>query len=75
MGQGPNKLNGTFTLTMAAEAQESLEKESLTQVEIDVRAELAKNLHGEEEQLDGTGVDLPSLFKWIESQIPNGCSA
>ncbi|KAF9612310.1 hypothetical protein IFM89_038913, partial [Coptis chinensis] len=89
----------------AAEAQESLEKESLTQVEIDVRAELAENLHGEElelavttemrnfvenwettldeletesahlvEQLDGTGVDLPSLFKWIESQIPNGCS-
>lgn len=27
-----------------------------------------------QEQLDGAGVELPSLFKWIESQAPNGCS-
>ncbi|KAI6692762.1 hypothetical protein NL676_020472 [Syzygium grande] len=25
------------------------------------------------EQLDGAGVELPSLFKWIESQAPNSC--
>ncbi|KAJ8760391.1 hypothetical protein K2173_015058 [Erythroxylum novogranatense] len=25
------------------------------------------------EQLDGCGVDLSSLYKWIESQAPNGC--
>ncbi|CAK7341191.1 unnamed protein product [Dovyalis caffra] len=27
----------------------------------------------EAEQLDGTGIELPSLYKWIESQAPNGC--
>lgn len=26
------------------------------------------------EQLDGAGIELPSLFKWIDSQAPNGCS-
>ncbi|XP_019054212.1 PREDICTED: protein CHROMATIN REMODELING 20 isoform X2 [Nelumbo nucifera] len=26
------------------------------------------------EQLDGAGIELPSLYKWIESQAPNGCS-
>ncbi|PKI39095.1 hypothetical protein CRG98_040519, partial [Punica granatum] len=26
------------------------------------------------EQLDGAGIELPSLFKWIESQAPNNCS-
>ncbi|EHA8587106.1 protein CHROMATIN REMODELING 20 [Cocos nucifera] len=88
----------------AAEAQESLEKESLGRVESEVRAELAENLHGnalemavstemktfrEEweavlddletrsalllEQLDGAGIELPSLYKCIESQVPNGC--
>ncbi|KAL5768111.1 hypothetical protein ACOSQ2_014894 [Xanthoceras sorbifolium] len=25
------------------------------------------------EQLDGAGIELPSLYKWIESQAPNGC--
>ncbi|KAJ0967213.1 hypothetical protein J5N97_024130 [Dioscorea zingiberensis] len=88
----------------AAEAQESLEKETIEQVENEVRAELAVNLHGDElekavstemetfieqwetvlddletqsalllEQLDGAGIELPSLYKWIESQAPNGC--
>ncbi|KAH7839935.1 hypothetical protein Vadar_010494 [Vaccinium darrowii] len=89
----------------AAEAQESLEDESLEKVQDEVRRELAQSLHGEDlekavsdemetfredweavldglekesahllEQLDGAGVELPSLFKWIESQAPNGCS-
>ncbi|XP_068660987.1 protein CHROMATIN REMODELING 20-like isoform X2 [Aristolochia californica] len=89
----------------AAEAQESLEKESLTRVESEVRAELAQYLHGDElkaavatemktfveewegvlddleaesalllEQLDGAGIELPSLYKYIESQAPIGCS-
>nr|XP_043631904.1 protein CHROMATIN REMODELING 20 [Erigeron canadensis] len=25
------------------------------------------------EQLDGAGIELPSLYKWIETQAPNGC--
>ncbi|XP_021684987.2 protein CHROMATIN REMODELING 20 isoform X2 [Hevea brasiliensis] len=25
------------------------------------------------EQLDGAGIELSSLYKWIESQVPNGC--
>ncbi|KAK9919403.1 hypothetical protein M0R45_027997 [Rubus argutus] len=25
------------------------------------------------EQLDGAGIELPSLYRWIESQAPNGC--
>ncbi|XP_060186744.1 protein CHROMATIN REMODELING 20 isoform X2 [Lycium barbarum] len=25
------------------------------------------------EQLDGAGIELPNLFKWIESQAPHGC--
>ncbi|XP_021772710.1 protein CHROMATIN REMODELING 20-like isoform X2 [Chenopodium quinoa] len=25
------------------------------------------------EQLDGAGIDLPSIYKWIESSVPNGC--
>ncbi|KAL5707173.1 DNA helicase [Ranunculus cassubicifolius] len=89
----------------AAEAQESLEKESLAKVESEVREELAEKYHGDDlemavasemetfvedwertldeletdsaqllEQLDGSGVDLPALYKWIESKIPNGCS-
>ncbi|KAK1260994.1 Chromatin structure-remodeling complex protein SYD [Acorus gramineus] len=88
----------------AAEAQESLEKESLLRVESEVRGELAESLHGDEleiavsmemktfseewqrvlndletesalllEQLDGAGVELPTLYKWIESQTPNVC--
>ncbi|KAK4799952.1 hypothetical protein SAY86_025317 [Trapa natans] len=89
----------------AAEAQESLEKESLVKLESEVREELAQSLKGDElekaiademdtykeewevaldeletesahllEQLDGAGIELPSLFKWIESQAPNNCS-
>ncbi|KAG9447661.1 hypothetical protein H6P81_013789 [Aristolochia fimbriata] len=89
----------------AAEAQESLEKESLARVESEVRAELSQNLHGDElevavasemktfveewegvlddleaesalllEQLDGAGIELPSLYKHIESQAPITCS-
>lgn len=27
----------------------------------------------EQEQLDGAGIELPSLYKWIESQAPNSC--
>ncbi|XP_072955978.1 protein CHROMATIN REMODELING 20 isoform X2 [Typha angustifolia] len=88
----------------AAEAQESLERESLAQVESEVREELSENLHGDAlemavstemktfkeeweavlddletqsalllEQLDGAGIELPSLYKWIEGQVPNGC--
>ncbi|XP_022742817.1 protein CHROMATIN REMODELING 20 isoform X2 [Durio zibethinus] len=89
----------------AAEAQETLEKESLARVESEVREELAQTLQGDDletavadematfteqwegvldefesesaqllEQLDGAGIDLPSLCKWIESQVLNGCS-
>lgn len=89
----------------AADAQESLEDESLAQVEAQVREELAPSHHGEQldkavrdemealkdewetlldnlethsahllEQLEGAGIELPSLYKWIESQAPNGCS-
>ncbi|KAL9234971.1 hypothetical protein vseg_009778 [Gypsophila vaccaria] len=88
----------------AAEAQETLEKESLEKVEREVREELAENLQGDDlekavkvemttftedweatldeleaesahllEQLDGAGIDLPSIYKWIESKAPNGC--
>lgn len=88
----------------AAEAQESLEEESLSKLEIEVREELAQTLQGNDletavaeemanfkeeweavldeletesahllEQLDGAGIELPSLYKWIESQAPNGC--
>ncbi|KAL9661427.1 hypothetical protein QQ045_026251 [Rhodiola kirilowii] len=88
----------------AAEAQETLEEESLAKVESDVREELAQTLSGDElekavememktfreewenvldelesesshllEQLDGAGIELPKLYKWIESQAPNGC--
>ncbi|XVF42366.1 hypothetical protein PTKIN_Ptkin01aG0356300 [Pterospermum kingtungense] len=89
----------------AAEAQETLEKESLAKVESEVREELAQTLQGDDletavadematfieqwegvldelesesvqllEQLDGAGIELPSVYKWIESQVPNGCS-
>lgn len=27
-----------------------------------------------QEQLDGAGIELPSLFKWIESEAPNNSS-
>ncbi|XP_059628567.1 protein CHROMATIN REMODELING 20 isoform X2 [Cornus florida] len=88
----------------AAEAQESLEDESLAKLEIEVREELSNSIHGDDlekavadelaifreeweavldeletesanllEQLDGAGIELPSLYKWIESQAPNGC--
>lgn len=88
----------------AAEAQEALEKESLSKVENEVREELALTLNGDDletavanemailveewegvldeleiesaqllEQLDGAGVELPSLFKQIESQASYGC--
>lgn len=29
---------------------------------------------GTKEQLDGAGIELPSLYKWIESQAPTNCS-
>ncbi|KAM7532167.1 hypothetical protein LguiB_035577 [Lonicera macranthoides] len=89
----------------AAEAQESLEDESLVKVEGEVREELSQSLNGDDlekaiademaafreecetvldeletesahllEQLDGVGIELPSLYKWIESQTPNVCS-
>lgn len=28
----------------------------------------------EQEQLEGAGIELPSLYKWIESQAPSSCS-
>ncbi|KAH9614145.1 hypothetical protein KSS87_006661 [Heliosperma pusillum] len=93
-----------YSVWMAAEAQETLEKESLEKVEQEVREELAVNLQGDDlekavkdemeafteeweatldeleadsahlsEQLDGAGIDLPSIYKWIESKAPNGC--
>lgn len=89
----------------AAQAQESLEDESLAEVEAEVREELGQTLSGDEleeavagematfkeewedvldkleteishllEQLDGAGIELPKLYKWIESQVPLGCS-
>ncbi|CAI9759256.1 unnamed protein product [Fraxinus pennsylvanica] len=37
-------------------------------------AELCLNFPGvNEEQLDGAGVELSSLYKWIEKQAPNSC--
>ncbi|XP_062205430.1 protein CHROMATIN REMODELING 20 [Phragmites australis] len=88
----------------AAEAQESLEKESLDKIETEVRLELSERLQGDElesavstemeqfrkqweielddleihssillEQLDAAGIELPRLFKSIESQVPNVC--
>ncbi|OMO62485.1 chromatin remodeling complex subunit [Corchorus capsularis] len=88
-----------------AEAQKTLEKESLAEVESEVRDKLAQTLQGDDldkavaeematfkaawegmldeletesvqllEQLDGAGIELPSLYKWIESQVPEGCS-
>lgn len=43
-----NNYSGSFVWSQAAEAQESLEKEALAQVEKEVRLELAQNLEGEE---------------------------
>ncbi|KAJ8441166.1 hypothetical protein Cgig2_024895 [Carnegiea gigantea] len=56
----------------AAEAQEALEKESLEKVERDEQLDGASTVL-KREQLDGAGIDLPSIYKWIESQAPNGC--
>lgn len=89
----------------AAEAQESLEEESLARVERDVRSELSESLTGKDledavenemetfkeqwegtldrledesavllEQLDDAGIELPTLYKWVEKQAPEGCS-
>ncbi|KAH9311732.1 hypothetical protein KI387_026767, partial [Taxus chinensis] len=89
----------------AADAQETLEVESLLRVEIDVRSELSQSLTGLDlevavenemkifreqwestldhledksalllEQLDYAGIELPTLYKWIEKQAPEGCS-
>ncbi|XP_017222629.1 protein CHROMATIN REMODELING 20 [Daucus carota subsp. sativus] len=89
----------------AAEAQESLEDETLAKVEAEVREELKQSYKGDElekavrdeiealkgewetvlddletdsahllEQLEGAGIELPSLYKWIESQAPSSCS-
>uniref|UniRef100_A0ACD5WXU6 Uncharacterized protein n=5 Tax=Avena sativa TaxID=4498 RepID=A0ACD5WXU6_AVESA len=88
----------------AAQAQESLEKESLEKVEAEVRLELSERLQGDAldlavsiemeqfkkewstelddleicsavllEKLDAAGVDIPSLYKSIESEAPNVC--
>jgi len=88
----------------AAEAQESLEKESMDKIETEVRLELSERLQGDElesavstemeqfqmqwenelddletrssillEQLDAAGVELPKLYKSIESQVPDVC--
>ncbi|KAL5224296.1 hypothetical protein ABZP36_010935 [Zizania latifolia] len=88
----------------AAQAQESLENESLEKIEAEVRLELSDTLQGDMlelaistemeqykkeweyeldgletrtavllEQLDAAGIELPSLYKSIESQIPNVC--
>ncbi|CAM0956915.1 unnamed protein product [Alopecurus aequalis] len=88
----------------AAQAQESLEIDSLEKVEAEVRMELSEMLQGDAldlavsiemeqfkkewstelddleirsavllEQLDAAGVELPSLYKSIESEAPNVC--
>jgi transcriptional regulator ATRX len=88
----------------AAEAQETLEEESLAKVESEVRQELQQTLQGNDlenavademttfkeeweavlddletesshllEQLDGAGIELPSLYKLIEREAPNRC--
>ncbi|CAK8572305.1 unnamed protein product [Lathyrus sativus] len=88
----------------AAEAQETLEEESLAKVESEVRQELKQTLQGDDletavadematfkdeweavlddletesshllEQLDGAGIELPSLYKLIERDAPNVC--
>ncbi|PIA40011.1 hypothetical protein AQUCO_02500020v1 [Aquilegia coerulea] len=48
----------------AAEAQESLEEESLARLESDVRAELAENLHGEELELAVTNEMRTYVEDW-----------
>ncbi|GAV83009.1 SNF2_N domain-containing protein/Helicase_C domain-containing protein [Cephalotus follicularis] len=40
----------------------------------DVLDELETESYHLLEQLDGAGIELPTLYKWIESQLPNGCS-
>uniref|UniRef100_A0A452YCB2 Uncharacterized protein n=1 Tax=Aegilops tauschii subsp. strangulata TaxID=200361 RepID=A0A452YCB2_AEGTS len=93
-----------YVESKAAEAQESLEKESLEKIEAEVRLELSERLQGDAldlavsiemeqfkkewstelddleirsavllEELDAAGVELPSLYKSIESQAPNVC--
>ncbi|KAL6641027.1 hypothetical protein ACP70R_019208 [Stipagrostis hirtigluma subsp. patula] len=88
----------------AAQAQESLEKESLDKIEAEVRLELSERLQGDElesavstemkhfknqwenelddleirssillEQLDAAGIELPRLYKSIESEVPKVC--
>lgn len=88
----------------SAQAQESLEKESLEKVEAEVRLELSERLQGDAldltvsiemeqfkkqwstelddleirsavllEKLDAAGVELPSLYKSIESEASNVC--
>lgn len=88
----------------AAEAQESLEKESLEKIKAEVILELSERLQGDAldlavsmemeqfkkewstvlddleirsavllEELDAAGIELPSLYKLIESQAPNVC--
>ncbi|XP_057868490.1 protein CHROMATIN REMODELING 20 isoform X1 [Cryptomeria japonica] len=89
----------------AADAQETLEVESLLRVEREVSLELSQSLTGMDlevavenemkvfreqwehtldhledkiavllEQLDYAGIELPTLYKWIEKQAPEGCS-
>ncbi|MCO5598149.1 hypothetical protein L7F22_052241 [Adiantum nelumboides] len=89
----------------AADAQETLEEESLATIRCEIEDELAAKLSGSEldaavkeelrtfveqwqealdkledesgvlqERLDDAGVELSSLFKWMEKQAPQCCS-
>ncbi|KAI5079836.1 hypothetical protein GOP47_0005315 [Adiantum capillus-veneris] len=89
----------------AADAQETLEEESLAAMRREIEAELAVNLSGSEldaaveeelltfveqwqkaldkledesgllqERLDDAGIELSSLFKWMEEKAPQCCS-
>ncbi|KAG5611119.1 hypothetical protein H5410_022400 [Solanum commersonii] len=40
---------------------------------VENRGELSYVIDLGNEQLDGAGIELPSLYKWIESQAPHGC--
>ncbi|KAL8246018.1 hypothetical protein R6Q59_007234 [Mikania micrantha] len=61
------------------ELAQSLEGETLDRAVADEMLALREKWEDElddlekREQLDGAGIELPSLYKWIESQAPNGC--
>lgn len=62
------RLQGDDLETAVADEMETLREEWETSLD-ELETESAHLL----EQLDGAGIDLPSIFKWIESRAPNGC--